>query len=189
MKRLCGSMCVALMLAGPVGCQEKPNDSPVASNLHPTTTQVLKYMEVMQVRQRLQNNVQAEQEQMKTVVHNMFHKALPDATAAEKAEFEEIVASELKGMLSDYPVEDVLRDMVPVYQSHFTESDLEQILAFYSSPVGQKVLKEMPAMTAEASRVSLIRLQPKIDKAMENLSARIKAMADANQSKEAPKPQ
>jgi len=189
MKSLCASVCIALMLAGPLGCQQKPSDSPAASNLHPTTTQVWKYMEVMQVRQRLQGGVQAEQEQIKTVVHNMFHKALPDATPAERAEFEDIVASEFKEMFSDYPVEDVLRDMVPVYQSHFTESDLEQILAFYSSPVGQKVLKEMPAMTAEASRVSLARLQPKIDKLMENLSARIKAIADANKSKEAPKPQ
>jgi len=92
-------------------------------------------------------------------------------------------------MFSDYPVEDVLRDMVPVYQSHFSESDLDQILAFYSSPIGQKVLKEMPAMTAEASRVSLTRLQPKIDKAMENVSARITAMADAKKNQEAPKPQ
>jgi hypothetical protein len=119
----------------------------------------------------------------------MFHKALPDATPAEKAEFEEIVASELKKMFSDYPLEDVLRDMVPVYQSHFSESDLDQILAFYSSPVGQKVLREMPAITAEAARVSLTRLQPKIDEAMENVSARITAMVEANQNKEPPKPQ
>ena len=189
MKSLCASLFVALVLTGPVRSQQKPNDASTASNLRPTTTQVLKFMEVMQVRQRIQSTVQTEQEQMKSVVHNMFHKALPNATPAEKAEFEEIVASELNKMFSDYPLEDVLRDMVPVYQSHFSESDLEQILAFYSSPIGQKVLKEMPAITAEAARVSMTRLQPKIDKAMENVSARITAMVDANGNKEAAKPQ
>jgi hypothetical protein len=189
MKSLCASVFVALVLVGTVRSQQKPNDAPTVSNLPPTTTQVLKFMEVMQVRQRIQSAVQAEQEQTETVVHNMFHKALPYATPAEKAEFEEIVASELKGMFSDYPLEDVLRDMVPVYQSHFSESDLERILAFYSSPIGQKVLKEMPAITEEARRVSLTRLQPKIDKAMENVSTRIAAIVAANGNKEPPKPQ
>jgi hypothetical protein len=189
MKSLCASVIVALLLAGSARSQQKPNDTPAASNLSPTTTQVLKFMEVMQVRQRLQSTLQTEQDQISTVVHNMFHKALPDATPAEKADFEEIIASELEGMFSDYPVEDVLRDMVPVYQSHFSESDLEQILAFYSSPIGQKVLKEMPAMTAEATRVTLTRLQPKIDKVMKNVSARIAAMVDANNKKEPSKPQ
>jgi hypothetical protein len=47
----------------------------------------------------------------------------------------------------------------------------------------------MPAITAEAARVSLTRLQPKIDEAMENVSARITAMVEANQNKEPPKPQ
>jgi len=47
----------------------------------------------------------------------------------------------------------------------------------------------MPAITAEAARVSMTRLQPKIDKAMENVSARITAMVDANGNKEAAKPQ
>jgi len=31
-----------------------------------------------------------------------------------------------------------------LYASHFTEQDLKQILAFYKSPVGQKMLKEQP---------------------------------------------
>jgi hypothetical protein len=188
MKSLCALAFVALVLAGPVRSQQKPDASTV-SNLPPTTTQVVKFMEVMQVRQRIQGAVKTEQDQMRTVVHNMFHKALPDATPAEKAAFEEIVASEFDKMFSDYPLEDVLRDMVPIYQSHFSESDLEQVLAFYTSPIGQKVLQEIPAITAEAARVSMARLQPKIDKVMENVSTRIAAMSDANKSKAYPNPQ
>jgi len=54
---------------------------------------------------------------------------------------------------------------------------LTQIIAFYASPVGQKVLKEMPVMTAEAMRVSYARLQPKIDEMMKKMDEQIKAMA------------
>jgi len=35
-------------------------------------------------------------------------------------------------------------EVARLYASHFTEQDLKQILAFYKSPVGQKMLKEQP---------------------------------------------
>jgi hypothetical protein len=183
MKTYCLSALIAIALASPIVGQQKPNGIPASSTLRPTTAQVLKFMEVMQVRQRLQSTLQTQQEEVKTVTHNMFHKALPEATPAEKAEFEEIVSSELKTMFADYPIDDVLRDMIPIYQSHFSESDLDQIVSFYTSPIGQKIVREMPAMTAEAMRVSLTRMQPQIDKAMGNVSARIEAMVEANSGK------
>jgi len=97
MKSLCASVFVALLLAGPVRSQQKPNDAPGASNLPPTTTQVLKFMEVIQVRQRLQSGVQAEQEQIKTVVHNMFHKALPMQPRRRKRSSRRLSEGSLRG--------------------------------------------------------------------------------------------
>lgn len=32
--------------------------------------------------------------------------------------------------------------MVTVYQKHFTKSDVEALIGFYSSPTGQKMLRE-----------------------------------------------
>jgi hypothetical protein len=189
MRQFLSFVAVLTVLVCSLRAQQKPADASAPISLPPTRPEVEKFMDVMQVRQRLQSSVRAEKEQINTVVHNMFNKALPNATPAEKAAFEEIVASELKGMLSDYPIEDVLRDTIPIYQSHFTEADLEQILAFYSSPTGQKVLKEMPAMMAEATRVSMTRLQPILERTMGNVSARIAAMAEDNKNKEPSKPQ
>jgi hypothetical protein len=140
-------------------------------------------MEAMQVRQRLQSSIQIQKEEVETTVHNMFHKMLPDATPAQKEALEGAATKALRDIFTDYPVDDVLRDMIPIYQSHFSESDLNQIVAFYSSPVGQKVLREMPAISAEAMRVSNGRLQPKIDEVMKNLEARIGAISNAESGK------
>ena len=43
----------------------------------------------------------------------------------------------------------MLDDMIPVYQKHLTKSDVDEMIKFYSTPTGQKFLREMPAMTAE----------------------------------------
>jgi hypothetical protein len=39
---------------------------------------------------------------------------------------------------------DLQYDLAALYASRFTEADLKQILAFYKSPAGQKVIKEEP---------------------------------------------
>lgn len=40
--------------------------------------------------------------------------------------------------------------MVPIYQRHFTEQDVRALLAFYRTPVGQKMLREQPKIMVEA---------------------------------------
>ncbi|WP_430389155.1 DUF2059 domain-containing protein [Dyella sp. 20L07] len=42
--------------------------------------------------------------------------------------------------------------LVPVYQRHFTADELEGLLKFYRSPLGQKVINEMPTTMAEANQ-------------------------------------
>jgi hypothetical protein len=163
--------------------QQQPTTAPDSSTLRPTSDQVMKFMEATQTRSRFQSSLEMQRQELGARVHSLFHEALPDATPAEKAKFESIVANALGDIFANYPIEDVLRDMIPMYQSHFSESDLNQIVAFYSSPVGQKVLKEMPAMSAELVRISDTRLQPQIDEAMKNVSEGIKAMVDAEASK------
>lgn len=41
---------------------------------------------------------------------------------------------------------------LPIYDWHYTEDDIKQILAFYASPLGQKVLRSTGPMEAEAKQ-------------------------------------
>lgn len=42
--------------------------------------------------------------------------------------------------------------LVPVYQKHFTADEMAGLLKFYRSPLGQKVINEMPITMAEANQ-------------------------------------
>ena len=44
--------------------------------------------------------------------------------------------------------------MTPVYQKHFTKGNIDDLLAFYSTPTGQKVVKELPAISTEAMQAA-----------------------------------
>jgi hypothetical protein len=41
-----------------------------------------------------------------------------------------------------------------IYAKHFTVADLEQLIAFYGSPIGKKLVAEQPAMLTEMSAVA-----------------------------------
>ena len=45
---------------------------------------------------------------------------------------------------------EVLNDAARVYASHFTEPELRQLLTFYQSPLGQKVISEEPKAADES---------------------------------------
>lgn len=64
-----------------------------------------------------------------------------------------VPASYWQGFIDAGSTRQVLEQMVPVYQSHFTAADVEGLLKFYRSPLGRKVIAEMPATMAEAATV------------------------------------
>jgi uncharacterized protein len=45
---------------------------------------------------------------------------------------------------------ELLNDAARIYASHFTEAELKQLLAFYQSPLGQKVINEEPKAADES---------------------------------------
>lgn len=69
-------------------------------------------------------------------------------------------------LVRDFPIDEMMNAMIPVYQRHFSKSDINGLMAFYSSPTGQKFLREMPAVTAESMQAVYPRIQSAVDAAL-----------------------
>jgi uncharacterized protein len=68
----------------------------------------------------------------------------------------------------------LLEQMIPIYGQHFTQSEVTALVAFYQSPLGSKLVHEMPLVLAEsfqAGRQWNTALGPKVDS---RLRARLK---------------
>lgn len=55
----------------------------------------------------------------------------------------------MDGFVKNMPLDEMEQAMIPAYQRHFTHADVGAMNAFYSSPVGQKVLHELPDVMQE----------------------------------------
>jgi len=87
----------------------------------------------------------------------------------------------MKGM----PFDEMIQAMVPAYQKHFTKGDIDSLVAFYSSPTGQKILREMPAITGEAMQSMMPIMRQHMDAMNQRIQQEVADMVKKSQKKPA----
>lgn len=46
--------------------------------------------------------------------------------------------------------EDLVNLIIPIYDKYYTEEDIDQLIGFYKSPIGKKVIETLPQITQES---------------------------------------
>jgi hypothetical protein len=123
---------------------------------------VKKLFDVMASREQMAQMMQQVFAQMRRLNRDEIKKRHPDVTDEELARMDK----QSEDLMKNFPLDEMLSDMIPVYQRHFTKSEIEALTAFYSSPAGQKFLHEMPAVTSETMRTVYPRIQAEIEAAL-----------------------
>ncbi|GLB47712.1 DUF2059 domain-containing protein [Neptunitalea lumnitzerae] len=59
----------------------------------------------------------------------------------------------VKDDLRNQPLEDLVAMLTPVYKKHFTMEDLDQLIAFYNSDIGKKLVEKTPMIMQESSQI------------------------------------
>lgn len=158
------------MLVGLVVALNLANIFAQSADAPPSHEDIIALFTLMHVREQVNVALDAIAKQQRTIVHDNLKRQSPRISPRDLARLDQFTAEILK----DMPVEDMLEDMVPVYQRHLSKSDVDAMSAFYSSPVGQKLLREMPAMTIESMQAASPRIQAFMDKVMERAEAMAK---------------
>lgn len=92
------------------------------------------------------------EENFKSVLKNMIKMYKESETMS-------IVPAEVwdemeKDMIKE--MDDLYDKIAIIYDKHFTEDDLKAIITFYESPIGKKMVKEMPEIMQESMDVGRI---------------------------------
>jgi hypothetical protein len=128
----------------------------------PSKEDVKKLFDVMASREQIGQVMQQVFAQMRSLNREELKKRHPDVSEGDLARMDR----QSEDLIKNFPLDEMLSDMVPVYQRHFTKSDIDALTAFYSSQPGQKFLHEMPAVTAETMRAVYPRIQAEVDAAL-----------------------
>lgn len=141
----CRSLCVCTLLlfatAGGVTGQQTSDA--------PDKAQVLQFLDLMHARSQMTQVLDGMAKQMRAGAEESFRKKVPDANPEQLAKLDKICDS----IFASLSIDEFIDAMVPIYQKHLTKADLAAASAFYSSPAGQKILKELPSIMAESMEV------------------------------------
>jgi hypothetical protein len=158
MKRLliAVSLCLVFCLTG---FAQQNDDSPA------TKEDIQRYMEVVDSHESMQQMADTMSKQMREMLHQEFLKdkdKLPP-------DFEDRMNKLMDDLFRDMPWDEMTQAMIPAFQKHLTRGDVNRLIAFYSSPTGQKLLREMPAMMAEAMQSMMPIMQNYMEKVQQRI--------------------
>lgn len=110
---------------------------------------VQRFLDAMHTRDMMAKMMSAIKIQQHQMIHEQIEKQknLPP-------DFEAKMDDMIDQTFDNMPIDDLLQVTIPVYQKHFTKGDMDALVAFYTSPTGQKMVKELPEITAESMQAS-----------------------------------
>jgi uncharacterized protein len=150
-----------------------------ASQARPTSEQVMKLLGLMGVQDGLQITVEAMKDQIKGSAEQALQEKIPQPTPEQIKAAYAIVDDEFKKLSFD----SMILDIVPVYQRHFSRADVDQLLAFYSSPVGKKIVHEQPVMMKESMQATQAAQRQKMELLLARMDLRIQQLISDEQKK------
>ena len=126
---------------------------------------VIFYLRTMRSNDMLQRTMQVQAQSMQQLFRDMLSKEgkLP-------ADFDTKFKAAMDDLIKNMPSDEIMQAMIPAYQNHFTKGDLAALNAFYSSPVGQKVLHELPSVLQEGNQAAM----PVLSRYLEDWQKRMK---------------
>jgi len=146
--------------------QESGPDSPA------TREDVQKYLEAMHSDEMMHQMMDA----MANPLHKMVHEQYLRDQDKLPPDFEARMNKLMDGMLKEMPLQEMMQSTVPTYQKHFTKGELQALTQFYSTPTGQKILREMPAIMSETMEAMTPIIMRNMDRMKSDLEQQVAEM-------------
>ena len=140
---------------------------------------VERYLQTMHSHDMMQNMIVA----MAKPMHQMSHDQFLKQKDKLPADFETRMNKMMDDMMKDMPFDEMMQAMVPSYQKHLTKGDVDSLVAFYSSPTGQKVLRELPAIMGEAMEAMMPIMRRQMDTMNQRVQQEVADMIKNSQKK------
>jgi len=179
MKRIFLALSVCLVFAASGIAQLSAVDPPA------TKEDIQKYLAVMHSREMMSQMVDAMMKPMHQMMHEQYLKDKDKLPPDFEARMNKMMDEELKS----FPWGEMLDSMVPVYQKHLTKGDVDAMIAFYSAPTGQKLIKEMPAILGEAMQTMMPLMRKHLDAMSDHMQQEVAQMIKESEGKPGQKPQ
>jgi len=140
MKRLLFVIGLVFVFSWTCIAQTSADDSPA------TKADVERYFQIVRSHDMMKKLMATMTQSMHQFMHEQYLKHKDELPA----DYESKMTARTDELYENMPMDEMMQAMVPAYQKHFSKGDIDNLVAFYSSPTGEKLLRELPAIMAES---------------------------------------
>lgn len=160
---------------------QAPTPAPLPQDQQASREQIARLFEVMRLRQQMESMMKSlpavMQQQIQTTSKELTEKlGGPSLTAQQQEAISKMTQRVMEKTASMYPVEEMIADCMGVYQRHVSRDDADAVTAFYSSPVGQRLLDAQPSIMQEYMPIVMGRMQEKTKALTDEIAKDIQEM-------------
>jgi hypothetical protein len=88
-----------------------------------------------------------------TETYNMVYDQVKTQLQMMKPGVPDSIWSNLKREVYDVEIIELTKQMVPLYKKHFTHADVKELISFYESPLGKKLITETALLGKETMQI------------------------------------
>jgi hypothetical protein len=82
-----------------------------------------------------------------------LHNVLNTMVAQYKTSYPDIPSEFWKKAISEENVNDLFNKMIPLYSKYYTEKEINDLIVFYKTPTGKKMVETMPLVMNESMKI------------------------------------
>lgn len=169
---LCAAgLCVLGMAQSPVLMKPLPKEQQA------TDEQIVKLLDSMRIEDQMASIMDmlpmVVKQQMQSQREALSSRQL---TPEQEEQVEKFLQRRLEKTLNLYPIEEIIADIVPVYQKFISREDADVIIEFYRTPAAQRLIDSQPAMAQEYLPLLMARMETRVKAFTEETSREAQAL-------------
>ncbi len=127
-------------------------------------------------------------QELPDMIISSVERQMPGLTPEQRSAVRDYATKSVQDTMKNVPFQQLLDAMAPVYRKHFTHADIQQVVAFYRTPVGRKMIDKMPEVSAESMQASMPLMQKWVEEQMTQVQKNSEELARKLREANKPKP-
>jgi hypothetical protein len=155
----------------------------VPTDQQPTNDQLPKLFELMRIKEQMESVTKMMPAMMQQQFQAQFKEMQKDhpemaVMTEEQQQAAAKVMGKFMGKVMDlYTSDEAMADMAGIYQRHLTSSDVDGMIAFYSSPAGQHMVDMAPVIMREYMPMVMQKMQERMKPMMDEMKKEMEEIA------------
>lgn len=148
-------------------------------NANPNADSYYESVEELLLLMKVDENLAYTFAQLRPILLEQFQAMMDGDVTSEQVQIMEKYMGEMLDMMEEeMSWEKIKDDFIHVYMSVYTEEEIQELIKFYQTPVGQKTIEQTPILMEQSMEISqkyLFATLPKLQSIAEKMEAELKA--------------